>query len=113
MVLWITDRKCSKEESSRGNFFFADYGIHVHMTADTSIGWQPKQAHGTSLMEKGYEFEQVGLSIGISKRLGTIWEKYQSGLHENGNMVDKVCREFEDPEEENISMEVEEGEIAK
>ncbi|KAF8427522.1 hypothetical protein EV426DRAFT_529857 [Tirmania nivea] len=68
MILWITNRKHTKEESCGGNFFFADYGIRVQMTSDTSIGWQPKQVHGTSLMEKGEGFEQVGLSIGISKR---------------------------------------------
>ncbi|RPB22401.1 hypothetical protein L211DRAFT_839765, partial [Terfezia boudieri ATCC MYA-4762] len=62
-------------------------------------------------MEKGEGFEQVGLSIGISKRLGTIWKKYQSGLYENDDMVDEVRREFEEAQEENISSEVEEGKI--
>ncbi|RPB23971.1 hypothetical protein L211DRAFT_849137 [Terfezia boudieri ATCC MYA-4762] len=83
------------------------------LTSDTSIAWQPKQAYGTSLMVKGEGFEQVGLSIGISKWLGTIWEKYQSGLYENDDMVYEVRREFEEAQEENISSEVEEGEIVE
>lgn len=114
MVLWFTDRQCSQSVNSvasGGNFFLADYGVRVQAATDTSIVWEPKKAHGTSLMERGDGFLQTGLSIGISKRLASVWEKYRNGVYTEGNMEQEVEKAFEmDDDHEDI---VEEGEIVE
>ena len=46
-----------------------------------------KKAHGTSLMERDEGFKQTGLSIGISRRLGKIWEKHQLEEFKDNDMV--------------------------
>lgn len=55
MILWYTERRTSTGEpiQNGGNFFFADYGVRVQNAQDTAISWEPRKAHGTSLVEKG------------------------------------------------------------
>ena len=43
-------------------------------------------------MERGDGFIQTGLSVGISKRLASVWEKYRSGLYLEGYMEPEVKR---------------------
>lgn len=117
MFLWFTGRECSEGSQSEsvncgGNFFLADYGVRVQAARDTSIVWEPRNAHGTSLMEKDERFLQTGLSMGISKRLASVWQKYKDGLDLDGNMDKEVEEVFAREEEHDIDM-VEEGEIVE
>lgn len=45
-------------------------------------------------MEKDENFLQTGLSMGISKRLASVWQKYKDGLCLDGNMDKKVEQVF-------------------
>ena len=114
MILWFTDRQCSSSVNSvecGGNFFLASYGIRVRAERDTFIAWEPKKAHGTSLMERGDSFIQRGLSIGIGNRLGSVWEKFRSGLYFEDNMEEEVAKAFEEDEEHEDIIDEEEGEL--
>ena len=99
MMLWYTNRitETNCPLLSGGNFYLADYGVRVQSAIDTSICWEPEMQHGTSLMERGEGFEQIGMSIGIGKRLGGIWAKHVLEEYENDNMVQDIKKEFENP----------------
>ena len=61
-------------------------------------------------MMKGNGFQQLGISIGIGKRLGTIWKKYCNGKHVEENMVEEVAKGIAMGEDEDYII-AEEGEI--
>ena len=98
MVLWYTHRSFNEKRDSvydGGHFFFGDYGVRVQNSKDTAISWEPRKAHGTSIYVKEYPFEQRGMSIGISNRLATVWEKFK---HE-GQQIQNIY-EVENRDEE-------------
>ncbi|KAH9829416.1 uncharacterized protein C8Q71DRAFT_718190, partial [Rhodofomes roseus] len=78
---WTTNRTTEVG----GHFYIATYGIKIEQSANTFIAWQPRHAHGTSLI--GHKppaknsrppFAQQGLSFVSSMRLASTWQKYKA-----------------------------------
>ncbi|KZT70889.1 hypothetical protein DAEQUDRAFT_649121, partial [Daedalea quercina L-15889] len=74
---WTTLR----QTSGGGSFYAASHGIKIEQGPDTLIVWQPRRAHGTSLLKYNPDginppVVQQGVSIVSSMRLGSTWEKY-------------------------------------
>ena len=87
-MFWTTHRTGSSEDG--GNFYLANYGIHVQSASNTFVAWQPRMAHGTSLQRISPDdpapanFRQTGLSILTSNHMRNAWEKY---LQSKGQVI--------------------------
>ncbi|TFY51121.1 hypothetical protein EVJ58_g10728 [Rhodofomes roseus] len=86
-----------------GSFYVASHGIKIEQAANTFIAWQPRLAHGTSmlacdphLMEP--PFAQQGMSIVSSMRLATTWKRYMDGLIS----AEQAAKEYADSLEDGV-----------
>lgn len=87
----------------------ADYGVCIQAASDTSIAWEPKGAHGTLLIERDDKPLQIGLRMGIGKRLGSVWGNYRNGQNKERNIDREVEMDFDMMQ--NFTEVIEEGEI--
>lgn len=78
---WTTGRQ--KGRKAGGHFYLARYGIKIISMANTFIAWNPREEHGTSLMDRdpGDDGEPPFLQSGMCEvtpmRLAKIWRRYQ------------------------------------
>jgi hypothetical protein len=110
-VSWTTLR--SGTNPSGNNFFLANYGIRIEVSADTSIAWRPSQCHTSSLgswdpaiawaRSDDPTFNQQGLAFVTSNRIGPVYAAFAakaglSGKQRVDAAIAELQRDWANPE---------------